>query len=40
MRIRDPGWKKFGSGIWDKHAGLMISRVPDDTVVSLTGTCF
>ncbi len=17
MRIRDPGWKKFGSGIWD-----------------------
>jgi hypothetical protein len=19
MRIRDPGWKKFGSGIWYKH---------------------
>jgi hypothetical protein len=21
MRIRDPGWKKFGSGIRDKHPG-------------------
>jgi hypothetical protein len=21
MRIRDPGWKKFGSGIQDKHPG-------------------
>jgi hypothetical protein len=22
MRIRDPGWKKFGSGIRDKHPGF------------------
>jgi hypothetical protein len=21
IRIRDPGWKTFGSGIWDKHSG-------------------
>jgi hypothetical protein len=21
MRIRDPRWKTFGSGIWDKHPG-------------------
>jgi hypothetical protein len=21
MRIREPEWKKFGSGIWDKHPG-------------------
>ncbi len=21
IRIRDPGWKKFGSGIRDKHPG-------------------
>jgi hypothetical protein len=21
MRIRDPGWKKFGSGIRNKHLG-------------------
>ena len=21
VRIRDPGWKKVGSGIWDKHPG-------------------
>jgi hypothetical protein len=21
MRVRDPGWKKFGSTIWDKHPG-------------------
>jgi hypothetical protein len=21
VRIRDPGWKKVGSGIWDKHNG-------------------
>jgi hypothetical protein len=21
MQIRDPGWKKFGSGIRDKHPG-------------------
>jgi hypothetical protein len=19
--VADPGWKKFGSGIWDKHPG-------------------
>jgi hypothetical protein len=23
MRIRDPGWKKFGSGIRDKHPGVV-----------------
>jgi hypothetical protein len=22
MRIRDPGWKEFGSGIRDKHFGF------------------
>jgi hypothetical protein len=22
IRIRDPGWEKFGSGIWDKHSGF------------------
>jgi hypothetical protein len=21
IRIGNPGWKKFGSGIWDKHPG-------------------
>jgi hypothetical protein len=21
IRIMDPGWKKVGSGIWDKHPG-------------------
>jgi hypothetical protein len=21
MRIRDPGWRKLESGIWDKHPG-------------------
>jgi hypothetical protein len=25
MRIRDPGWKKFGSGIRDKHSGSATS---------------
>jgi hypothetical protein len=26
MRIRDPGWKKFGSGIRDKHPGFATFR--------------
>jgi hypothetical protein len=27
MRIRDPGWKKFGSGIRDKYPGSAILTV-------------
>jgi hypothetical protein len=27
VRIRDPGWKKVGSGIRDKHPGSATLRV-------------
>jgi hypothetical protein len=29
MRIRDPGWKKVGSGIRDKHPGSATLPDPD-----------
>jgi hypothetical protein len=29
MRIRDPGWKKVGSGIRDKHPGSATLDITD-----------
>jgi hypothetical protein len=44
-RIRDPGWKKFGSGIRDKHPGSATLVCDKDNkygsvpLISLCSTC-
>jgi hypothetical protein len=35
IRIRDPGWKKVGSGIWDKHPGSATLAVPVQSIGGL-----
>jgi hypothetical protein len=40
MRIRDPGWKKFGSGIWDKLPGsATLYSTIDAYVIDCLTTC-
>jgi hypothetical protein len=33
MRIRDIGWKIFGSGIWDKHPGNTVIYQKDIVLI-------
>jgi|LakMenE01Jun11ns_1017448.scaffolds.fasta_scaffold9724295_1 hypothetical protein len=45
MRIRDgdssdPGWKKVGSGIWDKHPGSATLLLPTKVETRITGNSF
>jgi hypothetical protein len=36
VRIRDPGWKKVGSGIRDKHPGSATLLLTGQLVIALT----
>jgi hypothetical protein len=33
--IRDLGWKKFGSGIWDKHPGSAKQEISSPNLLGL-----
>ncbi len=38
VRIRDPGWKKVGSGIRDKHPGSASTNIPIFNIEALCET--